>query len=133
MTDSLNREIDDLLRHIEERERRSVSRRFQRWLDSVSHSCTRGLASFLRRSPVEQFMIASVALVVLSFVLQYVARSLAVYAAGLSVLMFVLALAMSLMSPHRGGRYEKRWRGRIIDYGRPTIWSQLRRWFQRRH
>ncbi|MFN0070645.1 MAG: hypothetical protein ACKVVP_04045 [Chloroflexota bacterium] len=131
MTDRINREIDDLLRHIENRERRSVTRRFQRWSKSASETWRTMFGGFLRRSPVEQFMIASIALLMLSLVVQYASRTLAFYASVLSILLFVLALIISVSSPGRGG-FQKRWRGRVIDYSQPTIWSNIRRWFQRR-
>lgn len=132
MTDRINREIDDLLRHIEERERRSVTRRMSRWTHSVSETWQKVLSSFLRRSPVEQFMLASVLLVVASFILQYVSRPLAFYSSVLGLLLFVLALGISLLSPGGQGRYQKRWRGRVLDYGPPSIWMQLRQWLRRR-
>src|SRR4051794_15617172 len=116
MTDRINREIDDLLRHIEERERRSVTRRMSRWTHSFSEGWQRILSSFLRRSPVEQFMLASVVLVVLSFVLQYVSRPMAFYSSVLGLLLFVLAIGISVLSPGGQGRYQRRWRGRVVDY-----------------
>lgn len=76
-------------------------------------------------------MIASVALLMLSLVLQYASRTLAFYASVLSILLFVLALVISVGSSGRSG-YQKRWRGKVIDYSQPTIWSHIRRWFNRR-
>ncbi|HEX3246976.1 MAG TPA: hypothetical protein VHX16_16340 [Chloroflexota bacterium] len=131
MTDRINREIDDLLRHIEARERRSVTRRFQRWSHGASESWHNLFGGFLRRSPVEQFMIASIVLLMVSLVVQNFSRTIAGYASILSILLFVLALVISVTSPGRGG-YQKRWRGRIIDYSQPTIWTHIRRWFNRR-
>jgi hypothetical protein len=131
MTDRINREIDDLLRHIEDRDRRSVKRRFQRWSHAFSESWRSMFGGFLRRSPVEQFMIASVLLLMISLVMQYFSRTLAGYASILSILLFVLALVISVTSPGRGGS-QKRWRGKVIDYNQPTIWTHIRRWFNRR-
>src|SRR5215210_7666613 len=84
MTDRINREIDDLLRHIEARERRSVTRRFQRWFHVASESWRNMFGGFLRRSPVEQFMIASIVLLMLSLVVQNFSRTIAGYASILS-------------------------------------------------
>jgi hypothetical protein len=131
MTDRINREIDDLLRHIEERERRSPARRIERWRRAAADSLRSIFGGFLGRSPVEQFMIASVGLLLFSLVIQYVSRTMAFYASVLCILLFVLALIVSVTSQGRPG-YQKRWRGRTIDYSEPTIWTQIRRWFKRR-
>lgn len=132
MSDRIDREIDDILRYVERRERRSLTRRIARLILPMTQAWQASFASFLRRSPVEQFMIASILLVLISFLLQFVAPRIAFYASALGVLLFVLAIGLSVAGPRRSSGYEKRWRGRPIDYSSPSIWWQLRRWFQRR-
>jgi hypothetical protein len=79
--------------------------------------------SFLRRTPVEQFMIASIFLVAGSFVLGFIPSMAGVarWASLLSILFFVLALALSVaarrdMAPmHRNAGATATW-----GTGRPT-------------
>lgn len=83
-------------------------------------------------------MIASMFLVALTFFLQMVrvAPTIAYWSGILSLLFFVLAMALSVASHRgfgpRGGA--KRWRDREISYGTPypSLWSNLRVWFRRR-
>jgi hypothetical protein len=92
------------------------------------------LAAFLRRSPAEQFMIAGMLLVVISYAAGFVGFGrFASFASLFGLLCVVLAIALSLIQRHSPG-YGKRWRGRDIHLSspRPTIWSDLRRWLRRR-
>ena len=138
MSERWEREIDDLLRRREGRLRgEPVSRRFARRSAPFTSSLTGALRSILRRPPVEQFMIASIFLVAVTFLLQTIriAPTLAYWSGILSLLFFVLAMALSVAG-HRGfgPRGTKRWRDREIEYGSPypSIWSSLRGWFRRR-
>ena len=82
-------------------------------------------------------MIASIFLVALTFLLQTIrlAPMLAYWSGILSLLFFVLAMALSVAG-HRGmaSRGPKRWRDREVSYGSPypSLWSNLRSWFRRR-
>ena len=138
MSERWEREIDDLLRRKEGRLRREpVSRRFTRRSAPLAGGVTHVLRSFLRRPPVEQFMIASIFLVALTFFLQIlrIAPTIQYWAGVLSLFLFVLALGLSITG-HRGGpRGTKRWREREISYGSPypSLWDSMRRWWRRRH
>jgi hypothetical protein len=135
MSDRYEREIDELMNRLEGRMRREpLSRKVSRRFAPYSRGLNGAFAAFLRRPPTEQFMIAAMVLVVLSFVLNMFGLGLwAFYASVLSIVLFVLGIALSLAGRHSPG-YQKRWRGREIDYGSygPSIWTQFRNWLRRR-
>jgi hypothetical protein len=138
MGERWEREIDDLLRRREGRLRgEPVSRRFVRRSAPFTVGASELFRSFLRRPPVEQFMIASIGLVVLTFLLQIlrIAPTIAYWAGILSVLFFVLAIGLSVAG-HRGmgSRGTKHWREREIEYGSPypSMWENLKIWIRRR-
>jgi hypothetical protein len=132
------REIDDLLRRKEGRLRgEPVSRKFRRRGAPFAAGASGVFRSFLRRPPVEQFMIASIFMVALSFFLGMirVAPTLAYWSGILSLLFFVFAIGLSIAG-HRGfgSGGPKRWRDRDVDYGSPhgSMWGGLRKWWRRR-
>lgn len=138
MSQRYEREIEELLRRMDGRIKpEPLSSRVRRRVERVELALLRAWRAFLRRSPIEQFMIASVVLAVLSYVLQLVSPRAAFYTGIISVVLFVLALTISIAS-HRGGGFggERRWRGRPIDLppSGTDWWSQVRRWWWwRRH
>jgi hypothetical protein len=100
------------------------------------------LRTFLRYSPVEQFMIASIVLVAVAFLLSLLpgASEFARWASLLSILFFVLAIALSVAG-RKGGHGSagaKRWRDSDVGHGsnygppQPTVWASLRTWWRRR-
>jgi hypothetical protein len=134
MSERYEREIDEILHHLNRKRRPSVSRRLSGFFQPYAAGFQQAMGAFLRRPPAEQFMIASLVLVVLSFVLNMVGLGRwAGYLSLLSIFLFVLGLAMSIAGRQSPG-YRKRWRGRELDYDTsgPTIWSQLRNWLRRR-
>ena len=99
------------------------------------------LRTFLRWSPVEQFMVASIFLVAAAFLLSVVPgfAGLSQWASLLSILFFVLAIALSVAGRRGGGPHgAKRWRDRDVGYGShygpatPSLWESLRTWWRRR-
>lgn len=139
MGERWEREIDDLLRRKEGRLRgEPISRRFARRGAPFAGGASGAFRSFLRRPPVEQFMIASIFLVALTFFLQMlrIAPAIAYWSGILSLLFFVLAIGLSIAG-HRGlgPRSTKRWRDRDVEYSSPypSLWNNLRRWWRRRH
>src|SRR5215207_9077057 len=143
MSERWEREIDELLRRREAKLRREpVSRRFARRSAPFRSSMSGIGRSFLRRTPVEQFMIASIFLVAVAFLLSIIpsAAGMARWASLLSLLFFVLALALSMMGRRGfGGQQQtKRWRERDVGYGssyeptHPSVWESLRVWWRRR-
>jgi hypothetical protein len=135
MSDRYEREIDELLHRLEGRMRREpLSRKVSRRFGPYSRGLNGAFAAFLRRPPTEQFMIAAMVLVLLSFLLNMFGLGLwAFYASVLSIVLFVLGIALSLAGRHSPG-YRKRWRGREIDYDPhgPSMWAQFRNWLRRR-
>lgn len=144
MPEQWEREIDELLRRREAKLRREpVSRRFARRSAPFRSSMSGVARTFLRGTPVDQFMIASIFLVAVAFLFSIIpgAGSMARWASLLSLLFFVLALALSMMSRRAGGQQQsKRWRDRDVGYGsssygqqqHPSVWESLRVWWRRR-
>jgi len=136
MSDRYEREIDELLHRLEGRMRREpLSRRLSRRFRPYSSGLRGAFAAFLRRPPTEQFMIAAMVLVVVSFVLSnFLGLSKwGFYASVLSIACFVFGIALSLAG-RQSPRYRKKWRGRELDYDSlgPSIWTHLRNWLRRR-
>ncbi len=145
MPQQWEREIDELLQRREAKlKREPVSRRVSRQSAPVMSSASGVLRTFLRYSPVEQFMIASIFLVSVAFLLSFIpgGGEFARWASLLSILFFVLAIALSVAgrkgAAGAGGSGPKRWREREVGYGsnygapQPTIWTSLRTWWRRR-
>ena len=146
MPERWEREIDELLRRREAKLRpEPVSKRVARNSAPMMSGLSGAFRSFLRRTPVEQFMIASIVLVVASFVVGFIPgmAEAARWASLLSILFFVLALALSVAARRGHGpgadTAPKRWRDRDVGYGSnygpaepPSLWVNLRTWWRRR-
>ncbi len=134
MSEKYEREIDELLRRLERRLDQPLHVRIARSLGRFFSWLQRAYRSYRMRSKVEQLMMASILLFLLSYLLAFINRPLASLATLLSVALFIMAIATSLSrGPGRFGSVEKRWRGQIIDY-RPrsaSIWWRLRQWWRR--
>jgi hypothetical protein len=142
MPERWEQEIDELLRRREAKLRREpVSRRVARRSAPMMSGLSGALRTFLRWSPVEQFMVASIFLVAAAFLLSVVPgfAGLSQWASLLSILFFVLAIALSVAGRRGGGPHgAKRWRDRDVGYGShygpatPSLWESLRTWWRRR-
>ena len=146
MPQQWEREIDELLNRREAKlKREPVSRRVSRQSAPMMTGMSGVLRTFLRYSPVEQFMIASLSLVAVAFLLSIFPNTaeLARWASLLSILFFVLAIALSVASRKSAGGSDgaKRWRDRDVGHGSsydqsgppgPTVWTSLRTWWRRR-
>lgn len=147
MPQQWEREIDELLKRREAKlKREPVSRRVSRQSAPMMTGMSGVLRTFLRYSPVEQFMIASIFLVATAFLFSIFSATteLARWASLLSILFFVLAIALSVASRRSiggGPAGAKRWRDRDVGYGAdygqsgppgPTVWTSLRTWWRRR-
>ena len=131
MTQKYEREIEEILKNLgefvpEEPLSRRVSRRFDTWRSRFQLP----RRDWRRYLTVQWIMVASIALVMLGFVLRMVSPLLASYANLLGLLLFVVAILMSVL--HLGGRRrQQRWRGRVVDTTRyDSAWWQSwkRRW-----
>lgn len=136
MSERFEREIDDILRRMDWQPPRRQPARPPLGARLVQ-SLARLWRGYRRRSAVEQLMIASIILWVLSFPLGWIfpGSILVRWASVIGLFCFVAALFLSFTGRGRFtiGPEEKRWRGRVIDY-RPRDaglgWT-LRRWWQR--
>src|SRR5689334_14911916 len=121
MPERWEREIDELLRRREAKLRREpMSRRVSRKSAPFTSGLSGAMRQFLRGTPVEQFMVASIFLVAVAFVLSIIpgAFELARWASLLSILFFVLALALSVAARRgHGPPNQKSWRGQDVSYG----------------
>jgi len=138
MPERWEQEIDELLQRREAKLRREpVTRRVRRQGAPMMSGLSEAFRSFLRRTPVEQFMIASLALVAVAFLFNIFPSTLALarWASLLSILFFVLAIALSVAGRRgQGPPGAKRWRDRDVGYGanQPSLWENLRTWWRRR-
>lgn len=141
MPQQWEREIDELLQRREARlKREPVGRRVSRQSAPVMSGASGILRTFLRYSPVEQFMIASIFLVSVAFLLNFMpgAAEFARWASLLSILFFVLAIALSVAGRRSGAGGAGAKRGREVGYvpsydaPQPTLWTSLRTWWRRR-
>ena len=144
MPERWEQEIDELLRRREAKLRREpVSRKVVRRSAPMMSGLSGAFRTFLRWTPVEQFMFASIFLVAAAFLLGVLPgmAGVARWASLLSILFFVLAIALSVagrrgFGPH--GSTTKNWRGREVGYGstyghsHPSVWDSLRTWWRRR-
>ena len=138
MSERYRREIEDLLRKMDGRPlEEPMSGRLARGTAGVRNAARSGLRAFLRRPPVEQFMIASITLVLASLLLDFVPALSAVrfWASILGLLFFVLAIGVSVARQRRPGSYpEQRWRGQPLEF-RPRnqdLWTRMRQWLRGR-
>ena len=142
MPERWEREIDELVRRREAKLRREpVSRKVVRRGAPMMSGLSGAFRTFLRWTPVEQFMFASIFLVAASFLLSITPgmSGVAQWASLISILLFVLAIALSVAARRGGGPPgAKRWREREVGYGSnygpspPTLWDNLRTWWRRR-
>lgn len=137
MPERWEREIDELLRRREAKLRREpMSRRVSRSSAPFRSGLSGAFRQFLRGTPVEQFMVASIFLVAVAFLLSIIpgAFELARWASLLSILFFVLALGLSVAGRKGGAPGQKRWRDRDVNYEQsyPSVWESLRTWWRRR-
>src|SRR5581483_6599017 len=145
VSERYQREIEELLRRLDGRPRpEPLSRRLSRRTAGFRSGFQSALRSFLRRPPVEQFMIASIALVLVSLILGLpmfgALATVAYWTSILGLLFFVLAIGLSIANRRPsssggcGGGGDRYWRGQVIEY-RPRnegFFGRLRRWFRRR-
>jgi hypothetical protein len=79
-----------------------------------------------------RLMAGGVLLLVLAMILRPFARSAMVPLIWAGLGLFVVAYFLYLLSDKKEPRYEKRWRGELIEDKRPSIWERVGRWFRRR-
>jgi VIT1/CCC1 family predicted Fe2+/Mn2+ transporter len=131
MSDNIEREVEEILRKLdkfvpEESRLTRARRRLGQAISDLSHSL---LARFSRIS-LGQVMLASLILVVVAFLFRSASPTLARWAIIGGLILFFCVFGLSLISGR--SRYERRWRGQVIDLSEPSLGSRLRHWLQRR-
>jgi VIT1/CCC1 family predicted Fe2+/Mn2+ transporter len=131
MPDNLEREVEEILRKLDEfvPEEGRLTRARRRVTTAFSDTL-RGLLRSLSRISSGQVMLGSLILVVVSFFFRSASPGLARWLIIAGLILFCTAFVLSLLS--RRPRYEKRWRGEVIDLSEPGLGSRLRNWLQRR-
>ncbi|MDO8670089.1 MAG: hypothetical protein Q7O66_01495 [Dehalococcoidia bacterium] len=129
MSDRLDREIEEILRKSGSNSpRRLPVGKFQRLLRRWKPGTNNPL-SWLRATPTS-VMVVSLVLFGLSVFLRMAFRQLALLTALLAICLFVTAI---VMSARQGGgtRYERRWRGQIVELPGDSPLSNLHFWWLR--
>jgi uncharacterized membrane protein YedE/YeeE len=131
VSDKIEREVEEILRKLdkfvpEESRLARARRRLGQAASDVLHTMLARLA----RISLGQVMLVSLILVAVAFFLRSTSPVLARWVIIGGLILFFAAFALTLL----GGRtrYEKRWRGQVIDLSEPSLGSRLRSWLQRR-
>ena len=129
---SLEREIEEILARLDRfvpEERRLP--RLRRRLGGAASGFLQGLRGLMPRVSVGQMMLAAFLLIVLAYLLRVLdVPTLARYAVIAGLVLFLVAFALALGSGGRT-RYEKRWRGEVMNLSGPSLGGRIRGWFRR--
>jgi hypothetical protein len=131
VSDNIEREVEDILRKLDKFvPEESRLARTRRGLGQATSDLLHALLARLSRISLGQVMLASLILVVVAFFFRATSPTLARWAIIGGLILFFTAFVLSLL----GGRprYERRWRGEVIDLSEPSLGSRLRSWLQRR-
>jgi VIT1/CCC1 family predicted Fe2+/Mn2+ transporter len=131
VSDKIEREVEEILRKLDKfvpEEGRLV--RARRRLGRAASGLLHTLRVRLARISLGQVMLASLILVVVAFFFRSASPTLARWAIIAGLILFFTAFVLSLLGGR--SRYERRWRGRVIDLSEPSLGSRLRNWLQRR-
>ena len=131
MSDKIEREVEEILRKLdkfvpEESRLARARRRLRQAASGLLHS----LRVRLSRISPGQVMLASLILVVVAFFFRSASPVLARWVIIGGLILFCTAFVLSLLGGR--SRYERRWRGQVIDLSEPSLGSRLRSWLQRR-
>ncbi|MFN8522116.1 MAG: hypothetical protein U0821_03325 [Chloroflexota bacterium] len=137
MPERWEEEIDELLKRREARLRpEPLGRRISRSTGPATSGIGRVLRVIGDRPLVEQIMIASIALVAISSLMQLVglAGPVSFWAGVASLVLFVLALVLSFRGHQRAADQRANWRGQELYYlqRRPSLWASLQAWYRRK-
>jgi hypothetical protein len=130
VSDKIEREVEEILRKLDKfvpEEGRLV--RARRRLGQATSDLLHTLGARLSRISPGQMMLASLVLVVVAFLFRSASPVLARWVIIGGLILFCTAFILSLVAGR--SRYEKRWRGQVIDLSEPSLGSRLRSWLQR--
>jgi hypothetical protein len=131
VSDKIEREVEEILRKLDKfvpEEGRLA--RARRRLGQATSDLLHTLLVRLSRVSLGQVMLASLILVVVAFLFRSASPDLARWAIIGGLILFFFAFVLSLLGGR--SRYERRWRGQVIDLSEPSLSSRLRNWLQRR-
>ena len=131
MSDNIEREVEEILRKLDKfvpEEGRLA--RARRRLGQAASDLWHTLLARLSHISLGQVMLASLILVVVAFFFRSASPTLARWAIIGGLILFFSAFVLSLLGGR--SRYERRWRGEVIDLSEPSLGSRLRHWLQRR-
>ena len=131
MSDKIEREVEEILRKLdkfvpEEGRLARTRRRFGQATSEFLHS----LAARFSRISLGHVMLVSLLLVVVAFFFRSSSPTLARWVIIGGLILFLSSFVLSLLGGR--SRYERRWRGQVIDLSEPSLSSRLRNWVQRR-
>jgi len=129
--DKIEREVEEILRKLdkfvpEEGRLARARRRFGQATSDFLHA----LAVRSSRVSLGHVMLVSLLLVVVAFLFRSASPTLARWIIIGGLVLFFSSFVLSLLGGR--SRYERRWRGQVIDLSEPSLGSRLRHWFQRR-
>ncbi|HZU75477.1 MAG TPA: hypothetical protein VFA70_01860 [Dehalococcoidia bacterium] len=136
MPDRFEREIDEILRKIDDFPQGAARRR--RSGNSLGHKIgglQRSLAVRLSHISVAQVMLTSLGLMLISYLLKALWGELWVYGLTLGLILFFTAFALSFRNSSGGRSSQPYYRGRPRSYyesNGPTLPERLREWWRQR-
>ncbi len=133
MPDRIEREIEEILDKIDRfvpEERLPI--RFRRRARNVFTETRDFFLSPLARVSLSQVMLIGLGLFIVALFLGRVDSTLARWTMIVGAILFLGGFALTLLSG-RSGQQQKRWRGRVVEYGEPALAERLRTWFRRRN
>jgi len=131
VSDNIEREVEEILRKLDKfvpEEGRLA--RARRRLGQAASDLWHTLLARLSHISLGQVMLASLILVVVAFLFRSASPTLARWAIIGGLILFFSVFGLSLLGGR--SRYERRWRGQVIDLSEPSLGSRLRHWLQRR-
>ena len=131
MPDNLEREVEEILRKLDKfvpeegplaRTRKSAGQAVSGFLHAI--------LARLSSVSLGQLMLVSLVLVLVAFFFRGASPALARWLIIGGLVLFLTAFVLSLLGG--SSRYERRWRGQLIDLSEPSLSTRLRNWLQRR-
>ena len=132
MPDNLEREVEEILRKLDKfvPEEGPLTRTRRRLGQAVAESI-HAMAVRLSRIALGQLMLASLVLVLVAFFFfRGASPALARWLIIGGLVLFLTAFVLSVLGGR--SRYERRWRGQLVDLSEPSLGARLRNWLQRR-
>jgi len=134
MPDKFEREIDEILKKVDDFPRRPVPLRRGNGFARRFAAAQRSFAVRIARISVGQVMLVAMALMVCSYLFRSAFPSIWEYGLVLGLILFFTAFVLSLRSSSGTHGSEPYFRGRprsYYDAGQPTVFARVRDWWQR--